>query len=132
MVENTSSPPQVSSTPAKPVTTQKFNFDPDAMRARFHEITGIVRKVFAQTDPIRAQINELRRQEGEITLKIQPLAKKLREMEAANDLFNIRQEQAALSRALGGRTGPDPQTMAELEKNPNPTPPAAVEPTKKG
>jgi hypothetical protein len=77
-----------------------MNYDPETMRARFHDLTAQAVKIRARADPLRdARDTLIKRHANEIDSH----NKKVRAAEKG--LFEIEQERAMLARALGGRVG---------------------------
>jgi hypothetical protein len=77
-----------------------MDYNPEKMRARFHDLTAKDAKIRAKADPLReARDKVAARHAKEIAVH----NKKVRAAEEG--LFDIEQERAMLARALGGRVG---------------------------
>lgn len=80
-----------------------MKFDPDSLRARFHELGTQRDAIIGKATPLRekrdALVNKAREDEKAINDKI-------REAEAG--LYDLDQERAMIVRALGGKTGAAP------------------------
>lgn len=77
-----------------------MDFDPDQMRARFHQLTAKGQAIRDKAGPIRAARDKaVQRHAAEIDKH----NKKVRAAEKG--LYEIDQERAMLARALGGRVG---------------------------
>jgi uncharacterized protein (DUF3084 family) len=77
-----------------------MDYNPEKMRARFHDLTAKAAKIRAKADPLREARDEVAARHAK---EIAAHNKKVR---AAEDgLFDIEQERAMLARALGGRVG---------------------------
>lgn len=82
-----------------------MDFNPDAMRKRFHEL-GRKRAEIVSNPALldaRAKYEALRAEECALRDKQKPLIEEIRRLEAG--LFDIDQERGVLNRALAGRTG---------------------------
>ena len=75
-------------------------FDPDTMRARFHELTVKRADVLAVSAPLRAKRDEAT---AAYEAVVRPIEAQVRQIEAP--LYGIDQERAVIARALGGKTG---------------------------
>lgn len=75
-------------------------FSPESMRKRFHELSKIIKDTHARSDPVRAKRDKM---EADHHAQISALNKQIKEIEAS--LFELKNEQAAIARALGGKTG---------------------------
>lgn len=84
------------------------DFSPEALRARWAELTAERAALDAGLDPLRAELDALAGGTAPLTLA-EAWAREpaLRgEIEALQDrLYPIEQERAAIARALGGKTG---------------------------
>jgi chromosome segregation ATPase len=78
-------------------------FDPDIMRARFHDLAKQRNEIEAKAAPTRQRYHELQAQEQAIKAQLRPVLDELQALE--EPLFKIDQERAILVRALAGRTG---------------------------
>lgn len=85
-----------------------MDFKPESLRKRFKELTAAHDKIQGKLQPLRDELDSLVAGEGDITVKkarareeaIRPKIKALQE-----ELYPIEMERAAVSRALGGKTG---------------------------
>lgn len=77
-----------------------MDFDPDKMRARFHDLTAKAVAVRAKADPIRAKRDNMQVRHAKEAAKANTEVAK-----AEKGLFEIEQERAMIARALGGRVG---------------------------
>lgn len=73
---------------------------PETLRKRFHELTARSAKIRKASLPLRDQHDALLRKQADERGKLVARIRK-----AEDGLFEIEQERAALSRALGGQTG---------------------------
>lgn len=78
-------------------------FDQTTMRARFHELGAKRADIAARAKAPRDRYEALMAQRAAIDQQIRPVLDELKAIEAP--LFDIDQERAMISRALGGRTG---------------------------
>jgi hypothetical protein len=88
--------------------SKKFTFNPRDLRIRFHELARDIKAIEDATRPLREERDFLVHQNQA----------RIRELEAQylaaeGPLFDMKNEQAAIARALGGKTGKDP---LEVEK----------------
>jgi uncharacterized coiled-coil DUF342 family protein len=84
-----------------------MKYNPEAMRARFAELQAQAEAIRAKSGPLREKRDALVNEAGE---KERALNEKIAEAEAG--LFEIDNEIALISRALGGKTG-EPEAVAE-------------------
>jgi hypothetical protein len=75
----------------------------DAMRARFWLLTQEVRKIRAASEPLRAQRDKILADAARAVRELEEKYKKLEE-----PLASMENERAVLARALGGKTGEEP------------------------
>jgi len=75
-------------------------FDPDALRARFRELTEKSQAIRAVSVPLRERRDAM---VADHEAKMAPLQREIREIEAP--LFDVEQERAMIARALNGKTG---------------------------
>lgn len=81
--------------------SDRSSFHPENMRKRFREVAAAKAAIHAASDPIRVERDALVAAH-EATRK----ALDVRLKKAEDGLFELDQELAMLSRALGGKTGP--------------------------
>lgn len=74
--------------------------DPDALRARFRELTGKSQAIRAVAVPLRDRRDAM---VADHEAKLAPIQREIREIEAP--LYEIEQERAMIARALNGKTG---------------------------
>lgn len=79
------------------------DLSPEAMRAEFWSLDAQIKAIHAQTDPLREARDEQSRA-ADAALKI--LNDEINEIEAP--LYELKQQQARISRFLEGKTGPAP------------------------
>lgn len=77
-----------------------MDLNPSALRARFAILAADRAAIIAASTPLREERDEIARDAAE---RIAPLDDQIRDVEAG--LFELDQEAALISRALGGRTG---------------------------
>lgn len=73
---------------------------PEALRARFRELTEKREKILAKSAPLREERDRIA---NEARAKETALNKRIKTVEA--DLYENEQERAMIARALGGKTG---------------------------
>lgn len=78
----------------------KMNFSPEALRARFKELTAQVSRIEALSAPRREERDAYARQTA---ATIKAFDAEIAKIEA--DKYDLEMERAAVVRALGGRTG---------------------------
>lgn len=85
-----------------------MEYDPDKMRARFHELQDKRSTILAKSGPLRderdAFSNDARAKEQALNAKIH---------KAEEGLADIDRESAMISRALSGQTGAQPAASAK-------------------
>jgi chromosome segregation ATPase len=101
---STSAPSKTNGNPQ--VQPARLNFTPEQLRARFWEINKELANHEKSIAPVQEQYEKLRQEEAEIQAKQQPLQEKLKGLR--QPVYELKNEQAMIVRALGGRTGPDP------------------------
>lgn len=75
-------------------------YDPDTMRRRFHELGAKREQILAVSTPLRDARDAF---SAEVDAKL--AAMKAEIAKAESGLFDLEQERAVISRALGGKTG---------------------------
>ena len=81
-----------------------MQFNPEAMRKRFHELKAQVDEIEARSKPLRDRYTEVS-QAAEVQLKV--LSDEFKVIEAP--LYDMKMELGALARALNGKTGKVPE-----------------------
>lgn len=81
-----------------------MKFNPDEMRARFHEVMDEADAMMNSIKPQRDEYNDLRAKIDELKDKQKALAAQF--MPVVNKAAELHNEGAMLCRALGGKTGP--------------------------
>lgn len=77
-------------------------FNPEAMRLRFHELGRKREAILARTTPLREERDKILQ---EADAKAKALAEQFLQIEKEEDLYGIDMERGMLAKALGGRTG---------------------------
>ncbi|MGE0629649.1 MAG: hypothetical protein AB7O43_17710 [Hyphomicrobiaceae bacterium] len=78
---------------------------PSEMRARFHDLGRRRQEITAKTTPLREEYSRLAEQQRAIKAQMAEVARRRKQIEADEKLFEIDQERAAISRSLKGKTG---------------------------
>lgn len=79
----------------------------EQMQARFHELGKQKKALVAQAAPYRQQHATIAEQVSALQLQMKGLAEQFRPIE--QQIVPLDAERARLARALGGKTGPEPQ-----------------------
>jgi septal ring factor EnvC (AmiA/AmiB activator) len=82
---------------------KKSDFSPDALRARFHDLTAEKAALEKEIAPLQKRRDGLAAKMATIEEDIRPVNEQLKEARAP--LYQIDNELAMLTRALGGQTG---------------------------
>lgn len=72
-------------------------------QALFAQLASKIAAVETQTAPLRAKRDALAAKIAPVEAEMRKLAKEARDIEEAADLFSMKNEHAALARALGGK-----------------------------
>ena len=81
-----------------------MNFNKESLQYRFRELTAMRDAAFKEIEPLQAQYDEIRRQEGELRDKRLPIEQALNE--AKQPIAEMDAEKAMIHGALRSKTGP--------------------------
>lgn len=81
-------------------------YSPEAMRAKFWELTRAAEEIRSRSLPLRAERDKII---ADTAPRLKKLEREYKDIEAP--LYEIERERALLARALGGKTGQPPESV---------------------